>query len=95
MKNKLIILAIIGLVFFLYRSNPSFEDHIEKIGSDLPENSSISEEVEEKIRGKLTYKDYSIISATQSRERGTMVSVGIMRKVKVVNETWAESAVKP
>ena len=95
MKKKLIILAIIGLIVYLYRSNPSFEDHIAKIGSDFLETGSVSEQVEEKIREKLTYKDYSIVSATQSRETGTMVSVGFLRRVKVVNEKGAENAVKP
>ena len=95
MRKKFIILVIIGFIFFLYRSNPDFENHIAKISSDLLENSSISEEVDEKIREGLEYKNYSICSATQSKEKGTMVSVGILRRVKVVNDKWAENTVKP
>ncbi len=94
MRNKIIILIIIGLIVFLYRSKPSFDDHINRISSDLLENSDITEEPNEEIREGLNYKDYYICSATQNKSKGTMVTVGIMKKIKVVNKDWVKDFIK-
>jgi hypothetical protein len=94
MKNKLILLVIFGCIFLLYRTNPDFDNHVSKIGSVLLETSDVTEEPDEQLREGLEYKDYTICSATQNKKRGTMVSIGIFRTVKVVDTQWAVSYLK-
>ena len=94
MKNKLILLVIFGCIFLLYRTNPGLDDHVSKIGSVLLETSDITEEADEQLKEGLDYKDYTICSATQNKKRGTMVSIGIFRSVKVVDKQWAVKYLK-
>ena len=94
MKNKLIILLVVGIIFILSRLNPSFDDHVSMISSDYLKSSSVTEEPDERIREGLDYKNFIILSVTQEKNKLAMVSVGIMNQVRVVDDEWAESIVK-
>ena len=94
MKNKLIVLLVVGIIFILSRLNPSFDDHVSMISSDYLKSSSETEEPDERIREGLDYKNFIILSVTQEKNKLAMVSVGIMNQVRVVDDEWAESIVK-
>jgi len=94
MKNKLIIILVVGVIFILYRLNPSFDDHVSKISSDYFKSSSITEEPDEKIRQGLDYKNFIILSVTQDKSELAMVSVGIINRVKVIDDEWAENHIR-
>ena len=94
MKNKLIVLLVVGIIFILSRLNPSFDDHVSMISSDYLKSSSVTEEPDERIREGLDYKNFIILSVTQEKNKLAMVSVGIMNQVRVVDDEWAESIVK-
>ncbi len=82
---------VAGIIFILYRLNPSFDDHVSKISLDYLKSSSITEEPDERIREGLDYKNFIILSVTQDKGKLAMVSVGIINRVKVVDDEWAEN----
>ena len=93
--KTLLILAVIAFLGFLYYSNPSFQDHKSEIGSDLVESNTISDELDDPFWKDLDYTNFFICSTTKSTTSKTMVSVGFMWKVKVVDNEWAIKAINP
>ena len=92
MKNKLIILFVVGIIFILSRLNPSFDDHVSMISSDYLKSSSVSEEPDAKIRGKLDYKNFIILSITQDKGKLSLITVGAVKKVIVVDDEWVKNS---
>ena len=94
MKSKLIILVIIGILFFLYRSNPSFDDHVSVISSDYLKSGSTTTEPNEKIRKGLDYRNFIILSITQEKGILSMITIGAVKKVILVDGKWAKKFLK-
>ena len=94
MKSKLIIIIIVGIIFFLYRSNPSFDDHVSWISSDYLKNSSDTTEPDAKIREGLDYKNFIILSVTQEKGILSLITVGAVKRVIVVDDKWAKKFLK-
>ena len=94
MKNKIIIVIIVGIIFFLYRSNPSFDDHVSWISTDYLKNSSDITESDAKIREGLDYKNFIILSITQEKGILSLITVGAAKKVMVVDDKWAKKFLK-
>ena len=90
MKNKLIIVLVVGVIFILSRINPSFDDHVSMISSDFLESSSVTTEPDAKIREGLEYKNFIIISVTQEKGKLSLITVGAAKKVMVVDAKWAK-----
>ncbi len=82
MKKYIIIAILCGIVWYVHYINPAFEDHMDIIGPETSYDSPIWDD--------LVYKDYAIASFTNSRRKISMVSFGICKYVKVVDEDWAE-----
>ena len=91
MKNKLIILLVLGIIFILYRLNPSFDDHVSMISLDFLKNSSTTTEPDAKIREGLDYKNFIILSVTQEKGKLSLITVGAAKKVIVVDDEWAKN----
>ncbi len=91
MKNKLIILLVLGIIFILSRFNPSFDTHISMISSDFSESSSVAEKAEAKIREGLDYKNFVILSITQDKGKLSLITVGAVKRVIVVDDEWAKN----
>ncbi len=81
MKKYIIIIILGGLIWYVHSINPIFEDHMDLIDPDTSYESVIWDD--------LQYKDYSLFSATSSRKKLSMVSFGLCKYVKVVDEEWA------
>ena len=94
MKNKLIIIIIVGIIFYLYRSNPSFDDHVSMISSDYLKSSSETTEPDEKIREGLDYMNFMIFSITQEKGILSLITVGAAKKVIVINDKWDKNFIK-
>ena len=90
MKNKLIIVLVVGIIFTLSRLNPSFDDHVSMISSDFLKSSSVTKEADAKIREGIDYKDFIILSVTQDKGKLSLITVGAVKKVIVVDEKWAK-----
>lgn len=93
MKNKLIFLFVVGIIFILSRLNPSFDDHVSMISSDSAKSSSASEESDAKIREGLDYKNFIILSVTQEKGKLSLITVGVVKKVMVVDDEWAKKSI--
>ncbi|MFC1887008.1 hypothetical protein ACFLZM_08120 [Thermodesulfobacteriota bacterium] len=87
MKKLIIVIALI--VAGLHYINPTVEEHKNKISASFPEYIDVKDEkVLDKIWKDLKYIDIFVCSATQSRWKNTLVSVGITRFVLVVDDRW-------
>jgi len=94
MKNKLIIIVVVGIIFFLYRSNPGFDDHVSMISSDYLKSSSETTEPDAKIREGLDYRNFIILSVTQEKGILSLITIGAAKKVIVVDSKWAKKFLK-
>ena len=94
MKNKVIVILVVGIIFFLYRSNPSFDDHVSMISSDYLKNSSTTTEPDAKIREGLDYRNFMILSITQEKGILSLITIGAAKKVIVVDDKWAKNFIK-
>jgi len=86
MKKYIIILILGGLVWYVHYINPTLEDHMDAIDPEISYDAAFWDDLE--------YKDYSLVSFTNSRKKIAMVSFGLCKYVKVVDEEWAEQQVK-
>ncbi len=94
MKNKVIVIVVLGIIFFLYRSNPSFDDHVSMISSDYLKSSSEITEPDAKIREGLDYRNFIILSVTQEKGILSLITIGAAKKVIVVDGKWAKKFLK-
>ena len=81
MKKFLIIIIIVAAIYLLHRFNPSFDDHKLAIAPNSSQLSVVWED--------LVYKDYFVISFTQSAGKKSMVSYGLCTYVHVADEKWS------
>ena len=94
MKNKVIVILVVGIIFFLYRSNPSFDDHVSMISSDYLKSSSEITEPDAKIREGLDYMSFMILSITQEKGKLSLITVGAAKKIILVDAKWAKNFLK-
>lgn len=80
MKNLIIILVLVGALFVLKYINPTFEDHQSSISTEIQLNSPLWDNLE--------YKDYFVASFTSDIKKGSMVSLGFCKYIKVVDDEW-------
>jgi hypothetical protein len=80
MKNTAIIILAIGFLFLLNHINPEFDDHKSAISTEIKLDSPVWK--------NLTYKDFVVASFTTSASKGSMVSFGLCKYVKVVDDEW-------
>ncbi len=91
MKNKVIVIVVVGIIFFLYRSNPGFDDHVSMISSDYLKSSSEITAPDAKIREGLDYMNFMILSITQEKGKLSLITVGAVKRVIVVDDEWAKN----
>ena len=82
MKKILIAIIIIAAIWFLHRENPTFNEHKTAI--------SKGGRVAEARWDDLEFKNYLLLSFTQSHSRRSMVSFGICTYVRVLDDEWLD-----
>ena len=80
MKYIVIIVVLAGFLFLLNYINPKFDDHKSAISAEI--------ELDSPVWGNLEYKDFFVASFTSNVSKGSMVSFGLCRFVKVVDDEW-------
>ena len=80
MKSIIIILIAAGFLFLLNHINPKFDDHKFTISTEIKLDSPVWE--------NLKYKDFFVASFTSNASKGSMVSFGLCKYVKVVDTEW-------
>ena len=83
MKKAIIIAALI--IYGLHYFNPTLEDHQDKVSQGFPKYIKAEDE---KVWKDMKYIDIFICSATQSKWKNTLITVGITRFVLVVDDRW-------
>jgi len=80
MKYIVIIVVVAGFLFLLNYINPKFDEHKSAISAEIKLDSPVWENLE--------YKDFFVASFTSNASKGSMVSFGLCRFVKVVDDEW-------
>ena len=80
MKGIIGIVVFAGLLYFINYINPKFDDHKDAISTEIAFDSPVWENLE--------YKDFFVASATSNATKGSMVSFGLLKFVKVVDTDW-------
>jgi len=80
MKNIIIIIVGAAILFLINFINPKFDDHKSFISTETKLDSPLWKNLE--------YKDFFVASTTSNAEKGSMVSVGFCKFVKVVDLKW-------
>jgi len=88
MKKVLFIFLIIAGICYYY--NPPIEDHINLLSSQAPEKMSSEGNVEVKIQGNLDFINLYVASATKDKQRLSIVTFGIFKKVILIDKEWLE-----
>jgi len=86
MKKTLFILLIIAGICYYY--NPPFEDHVNLLSSQAPENMTVIGNVEAKIENNLDFINFYVASATKDRQRLSIVTFGCLKKIYVIDKEW-------
>ncbi len=86
MKKILFILLIIAGVCYYY--NPPFEDHIDLLSSQAPEQMTASGNVEAKIQENLDFINLYVASATKDKQRLSIVTFGVFKKIIIIDKEW-------
>lgn len=80
MKNIIIVVVAAAFLFLLNFINPKFDDHKSLISTETKLDSPVWENLE--------YKDFFVASTTSNAQKGSMVSFGFCKFVKVIDLKW-------
>lgn len=80
MKKLIVIAILVGLVYAAHYFNPTFNMHKKKIAPNVPVTSE--------LWSTLSYNDYYLVSFTSTTVRGTMVSMGAVTWVGIMDSEW-------
>ena len=86
MKSIVILVVAAGFLFLLNYINPKFDDHKSAISTEIKLDNPVWE--------NLKYKDFFVASFTSNASKGSMVSFGLCKYVKVVDTEWSTSQEK-
>ncbi len=87
MSKYIFVVIVIAIVGGLHFINPTFEEHKLALSSELA--------TDDPIWDGLNYKDYFLVSFMSDVEMGgSMVTYGLCKYVKVVDEEWVTNHTK-
>ncbi len=86
MKKYLVILLIIAGICYYY--NPPLGDHVEILSSQAPEKLTEAGNVEVKIQGNLDFINFYVASATKDKQRLSIVTFGVFKKIIIIDKEW-------
>lgn len=94
MKKLLVFLLIVGPLVFAANKKPLLDDHKAKIYAVAAGAGSAADaEILAKPEwDKLEFCDWGIVTATQDKEKHSLVSYGIVTYIKVMDRDWAPKA---
>lgn len=94
MIQKLIFLAFIGGIVYLNYTNPKLADHQALLAEELQSAGHISAEMRERIFQNIDFSNFLVCSVTKTVDDSKMISLGYMKKVKLVNQGWVQDVRK-
>ncbi len=91
--KKLLFLLLIAPFVFAYYNKPSLNDHKAKIYvAATHTESAADDDLARPEWENLEFLDWALVTATQDKQKQSLVSFGIVKWVKVVDTDWAPKA---
>ena len=94
MFKKLIFLIIIGGLVYLNVTTPKQAEHEALLLEELQQFGPVSEALEERVFSQLDFSNFMVCSAIKTSEDSKMLTLGYLKKVKLVHTEWAQEAYK-
>ena len=94
MIKKLIFLAFIAGIVYLNYTNPKLADHRALLAEELQTAGHVSAQMQEKIFQNIDFSNFLVCSVTKTVDDSKMISLGYMKKVKLVNQSWLQDVRK-
>ena len=88
MFKKLLFFALIATLGYLNYTNPTRADHEALLLEELQQLGPISEEQFAAALTDIDYSNFMVCSATKTSLDSKMISLGYLKKVKIVNDVW-------
>jgi hypothetical protein len=92
--KKLLFLLIAGGLVYLNYTNPTREDHEELLLAKMQALGPVSEEQFAQALKEIDFSNFMICSATKTSVDSKMISLGYLKKVKMVNDQWLKATVQ-
>ena len=92
--KKLLFLIIAGGLVYLNYTNPTREDHEELLLAELQALGPVSEEQFAQATKDIDFSNFMVCSATKTALDNKMITLGYLKKVKLVNAKWISETVQ-
>ena len=93
MKKLIFLILAAGLVYLNY-TNPTIEEHEELLLAELQAVGPISDEQFETVLKSVDYSNFMICSATKTAADSKMISLGYLKKTKLINDKWVKETME-
>lgn len=90
MLGRIILIAIIAGIGYLYYTNPTFEDHKAFLLDEIQQTYPLPEEMQERLWKGIDYSNFFVCSFVKKTEGSTMISSGVLKKVKLIDTKWVD-----
>jgi hypothetical protein len=90
MIKKLVFLAIIAGLVYLNHTNPKQTTHRAVLLEELQKSGPVPVEMQEKVFGNVDFSNFLVCSTMKTIDESKLISLGYMKKVKLVNRKWAD-----
>lgn len=88
MIKKIVFLALIAGFVYLNYTNPKEADHRAMLLEQLQIAGPVSTGLEEKIFKDVDFSNFMVCSVTKTIEDSKMISLGYMKKTRMLNDRW-------
>lgn len=92
MFQKLIFFALVGAVVYLNYTNPTREQHEALLLAEIRKLAPVSEEQLREVMSDVDFSNFMICSAAKTRLDSKMISLGYLKKTRLVNDQWIKQA---
>ena len=92
--KKLLFLIIAGGLVYLNYTNPTREDHDEFLLAELQALGPVSDEQFAQATKDIDFSNFMVCSATKTSLDSKMITLGYLKKVKLVNAKWISETVQ-
>jgi hypothetical protein len=94
MLKKLILFVVVGGLVYLNYTNPTRADHEALLLANMQALGPVSEEQFAQALKEVDFSNFMIGSATKTSVDSKMISLGYLKKVKLVNDQWLKETAR-
>ena len=86
--KKLILLILVGGLVYLNYTNPTRQNHEDFLFAEMEAQGPVTDEQFEGALANVDFSNFMVCSATKTTLDSKMISLGYLKKVKMVNDVW-------